>query len=528
MAKPSLSSRRTPTRGVHGRPRQRTRCARSVVVPQPIGSRPATRPWQRPASLFALWLAAALAFSLLLYAPTLDAFFASDEIPSLASAAPQLGKTWLDCLGQLHNGFYRITMLGTTHLLTAIFGYSPLAFHLTSVLFHALACAVAGLVALRFYGRAWAGWLATLLAAAHVGGYAVGLMISNISDAHLALGLLGGLLGWDHWLVERRRGGLAVAALGFALCLVAKETCLIYPAALLLWGLARGGVQGLTRRDRAILAAFFAVALAYAAWGYHTQVSKADSYVSIGLLSPSPRNYLRQWADYLNSAFLPYLNVLAAPGDMLRLPHAVYWALRLAMLATLGTAAWRFFARGPRGRWPSCLLLLAALSLALPSLLAGPPQARYIYLPLQFTTLLLVGALVRLHGRRRAALAGVMALLWAWMIAGFYLSPTIRGYLTMAERVERFVGETRRLAPTWPTGAQIAIYDHPERTHEGFRWVYSQLLFNVFIPEARATVQLDQVTSQTSRAYRFDGQRLVELPQEPKISKLTPKNGQFN
>jgi hypothetical protein len=69
----------------------------------------------------------------------------------------------------------------------------------------------------------------------------------------------------------------------------------------------------------------------------------------------------------------------------------------------------------------------------------------------------------------------------------------------------------KRLAPGWAPHSRIAIYNHPHPGSPPWRWSYCQQLFNIFIPEAHATVALDTITSDTAYVYRFEKNRLIEV-----------------
>ena len=490
-------------------------------------------PSPRPDRLFWRYALAAFLVSLVLYAPALNAFFIVDDLSTLAHVAPQTGHSWWSVLTPESNGFLRVTREASARVLLALCGMRPLPFHLLGLAVHSLVAALAGLLALRLPGgRPAAGWLAALLMAAHIGAWSSATMLGNFCDAYLALGLLGGLLAWLAWLEHGRRRDLALALAGFIFAAISKETAMVAPALVTLLTLAANdcGLQiadcGLnsenagnssvprSRRIWMMMGALWLAAGAFAAWVVWSQAHHATSYLGIGALSHSPKNFARQFADFAASTLVPFLHLLAWPAALPALANGALWAIRALVLAGLGVVAVRFFIR-PRGRWTAFLILAAAVPLLPPSLLTAKPNARFVYAALPFVCAALARALAEWRGARRAALAAV-GTLWLTFAAGFYASPTLRDYRRDCRQVGAFVEQTRQAAPGWERGATIAIFNHPHPAPPEWRWVYGQLIYNLFIPEARATLALDAITPQTRRAYRFENGKLVELPLAPR------------
>jgi peptidoglycan/LPS O-acetylase OafA/YrhL len=210
---------------------------------------------------------------------------------------------------------------------------------------------------------------------------------------------------------------------------------------------------------------------------------------------------------------MPYLYVIEPPGGQPSLPNAFYWSLRLPLLAGMAALAWSF-ARRPTGRWTAALALMAAVGLLPACIFTGPPTPRFIYTALPFVCLIWARGLTEWRGGPRRALSVAAAVVWIGFVIGFYASPTLQLYRVSAARLGRFTAEVERLAPDWPRGAEIAIFDHPVPRGD-WQWVYAQLVFDVFIPEAGARLVLDYTTSRTQRAYRFTDEGLVEMPRNP-------------
>jgi hypothetical protein len=466
-------------------------------------------PWR----LGAYWFAAAFLLSLILYALELRCFFISDELSLLASVAPQTGKNWVNCLTPCSNGFLRAPTFLMARGLIDLFGFSPLPFHLACLLIHALAATLTGCLAWRLLGESpRTGWIAVLLFATHLGAYPSAMMLANSCDSMLTVGILGGILAWERWTANGGRAWLAACAACFAFAIVAKESAIIFPALLFLLTLVYGHAP---RRRWIALAGFGLAAALYAGVIYTRQSHTPISYLATGTLSFSPKNYCRQLADFSISTIVPFLHVAALPlGGRLNIPHAVLWGLRLLTLTGLVALAVQFL-RSPRGRLNHGLALSAAAGLLMPSLYAGKPDARFIYLALPFVCILLASLFI--HSRRavRAALSCGVIILWGLFTLSFFTSETLTSYRSNARDVGRFTHEVIRLAPDWKPGSTIAIFNHPYPNPSEWRWVYCQLIFNIFIPQARATLALDAITPETARAYRFNGRELILVPLRP-------------
>ena len=454
------------------------------------------------------WFAAAFVLSLILYATTLNAFFIDDEVSNLVAVAPQAGRTWADTFGPVSNGFWRIAMQVTFRLLAMLFGLTPLPFHLTCLLVHSVAAALVGLLAWRIVERPAAGWIAALLFTAHLGAYGSGIMVANIGDSFLAIAVLVGLLAWDRWLDTDRRRWLAATFLAYLFAIASKETAVVFPILLFLWMLVRG--QTRRRRVWIALGVVTVTAAAYGALGFYMQSTRPGSYLDANRLIFSPKNFARQLADYTISTLIPFLHVVEWPVRHFSLPHPAYWTIRFGVLGVLAVVGVRFVRR-PRGRWLHWAVLSAATGLLLPSLLTGRPQVRFLYVALPFTCIGLSGAIVWWSGARRMVLMGFVAIMWTLFVAGFYTSTSLAYYRRATASVERFVREVQRISPQWEPHATVAIFDYPQPGTHGQQWVACQIIFNLFILEADARLSLDRITPETRYAYRFDGERLVEV-----------------
>ncbi len=509
------------------------------------------------------WFFASLTISLILYWPSLNSFFLGDDISNIANVAPQLAKGWLDAFRPISNGFFRPAILLTTRALVVACGLRPIFFHLACLILHSLVCVLTGFLARCVWKESFlAAWLAVGLMASHLGAYGVATRICNIGEPLLAIGFISGLLAWDQWLERGEKKWLTATAFGFAFALASKETGIMFPALMTLWVLFsrrdapagrlhaederqpetphRGVSTGENRKDdvrlaRRIILVFGVADLVYAGWFVGRQSQTGASYSAGDMVSASPKNFIRQLADYSSSAFLPYLHVIEPPGGSWGLSHSAYWGIRLVVLIFLLFVGVRFALNSAEGRMS--FLILASLVPLLPAcVLTGSPQVRFLYPALPFLCALLGGLTEpRPSGNAQRAtflssdapsrsrlgwsdwtalqkLAALgIALLWISFAVSLYLSPTLIRYRQTARDVERFTAAVQQIAPTWEPGSTVAIFNHPHPGEGEARWIYSQLLFDLFIPEAKAKLVLDAETPQTRYSYRFDVRELTTL-----------------
>ena len=122
-----------------------------------------------------------------------------------------------------------------------------------------------------------------------------------------------------------------------------------------------------------------------------------------------------------------------------------------------------------------------------------------------------------------------MAIGRARFALGAFLASTDRAGIDdetgVAAEVEQFVKEVKQLAPSWEPDSLVSILDHPHPGSAPWRWVYCQLLFNIFAPEAQARLALDVIVPETKYAYRFDGYSLREIPIVPTSTRAPEPDG---
>lgn len=464
-------------------------------------------------------LVAALSFlaSCLLFLPILRTFFLFDDLPMIASVQASGGVLSFDWLAPLSNGFWRPTNKLLFLVLVRFFETSPFLSHLMMLLLHSLVCLLTFRAALLICPESRAfHHLAPVFLLLNVATWPAVSMLANSAELTLALGLLLGVCTLERQLrgdIRRFRFIIGLLA-SLALCLTSKETAIMLPVVLLLWYLARGKRDTRAMRGIAVSSLVFIAYLAISLWA---QWRGGDSYVAEGRVSLAPKLVLRQALDYGISLFFPYLHVLELPGRPLLLSNSTLWGLRLLTLAIATVSAWWLWSRGEkRGRQVLALFAMALAMTAPCWLLRDAPQGRFLYAGLPFVSLgvamLLTAPTFKQRLRRRWCVATLV--LFAFLVPGFWFSGTIRGHASTSAQVEGFVNEMSRHADQWPEGSIIAIANHPHPGPPEFRWVYCQLLFNIFHGEKNWQLRLNADDPQATVRLRWDEQHKVLLPMD--------------
>lgn len=408
------------------------------------------------------------------------------------------------------NGFWRPLPFGLLWLIIENFGPLPLATHLPMVFFHSVN-AVLTMVLARSLG--WSNVLSYFAGAfflINFGGFIAVSTFQNSMDVMMTMFHLGALILVSAGLTKRR---FVLLALFFALAAMCKETAVVFPGLIMAWWFcSRPEIEV---KPRVLITGFLLLCVLagiFAAFVLYIQ-STSESYWSEGRFVIDPVTAFRQWADYLISGFFPYLHIVDLPVFTLKLSHPVLWSLRL--LSALAVAILVLWCWRSRNWLPIVLLLCASFSFGPACFLTTPPRARYLYPALPFFSLFVMWLICKLSGPGRWIASGMIASLSILFIISFYTAPVVRDYRRTAKEVESFVREVKRLAPTWEPGSEVAIYDHPHPGDDPWRWVYCQLLFDLFTPKTRAELVIDTTTADTRYAYRFKAGRLTELENEP-------------
>ena len=295
----------------------------------------------------------------------------------------------------------------------ALFGLSPVAFHLHSVLWHAAAGVLALLLLHRLVGRVIPATIGATVWALHPMHVEAVAWISSRGDVAMGACVFGALL-----LVLRSDGRdrrLACALAVGAIAMLYKETAVVLPALVFAVRLMRP-VEGPPGRVAPALRAalpFVAVSAGYLAYRGLVQVGEtahATSFVLGGSTAGTFSTMFRGMGAYLVSAVLPVrtdTDWYLTPTTSLWIPSALAW---LAVLVALVATAIRTRARLPLVAAAITIYLFPLIPVAnWPFQLGIPTAERFLYVSLLGLALIVAGAATR----RRvipAAVAAIFAL----------------------------------------------------------------------------------------------------------------------
>ena len=345
----------------------------------------------------------------------------------------------------------------------ALWGRSPLGFHLTSLLLHAATTLLVHAVALRLLVSGPAAWFAAALFALHPCHAEAVLWVSARADLLCALFYLAAFLCHLRGRIETR-GRLAwwtASAALLALSLMAKEMAVTLPAVVMLEIALFPRGETLGRRLRGpFLAA--AVVVFYLVWRSSV----------IGPLGLPPRPFALApgdpgFASQGLVASLQYLAdlVLFVPADpVVTRPFWQGHPFALALVATLAAATLLSLLRAVRG--PQRGFALGFTALALLPVLPLTVGEHFLYLP-SFGYCLLVGAKlapsdVPASARSRAPLVALGVL-----IAAVALARTL-AFGTLAHAARQSVDDALAAWDAMPRAAEVLVVDLPGPAALGF------------------------------------------------------------
>lgn len=310
-------------------------------------------------------------------------------------------------------------------------------FHLSNILLHALACALAFLAVRRLSGSAATGAATAFLFALHPSHIAAVAWISSRKDL---LMLAFALAALHFYLQAKARGGLwrqALSLLCFVLCALSKSTLLLLPVFLWLVELAEM-LRGRARRNRLPnwpnwraliaplprLAPFFAAALAVAFINLGAQIADTRT-TGLDYVLLKGQAHLNYWG--LLSGVLEGRPLYDKPELELISLHSFASLAGIAAPFIVMLFAWR---KGRRTLFLGVAWIVLALAPALLFPVITYMADRYLYAPsLGFCWLLGAGIMALFHGvhnylqtrpkRRRQIAAAAAALLLALPAALF-------------------------------------------------------------------------------------------------------------
>ena|GEM_PF-7064304 len=450
-------------------------------------------------------------FALVLYSPILNAFFIFDELSLISQCDPNQGKSWIDCLLPIINGFWRPLMLLSGRTLLTLFGYNPVPFHVFPIMLFSVCSVLTSMLGARMgLSRAWC-FSSSFLLIAHFGAFPAVSQLGNVNDLFLSASILCGILAFDSWVKIRKTQAWILVC--FLVSLASKETGVIFPAILVLWSLRYKG-ECLKRNTKILFGALFLVSLLSVVKTMLLQKVSLHTYMMDERLGFSLKAFIRQGADYIFSMIFPFIHIAQFPFFPIRLPHVVLWMIRGGIFVVSAVVFIGALINNNKRDW-GILLAMAYVAVFFPSLLNTAPEGRFIFSALPFMVLLLCLILRRLKGKLLYGGVAIVCAIWLLFVMGFFRSHTVTGYTKLSRDVEVFIDQAKKAAPAWKKGDHITVFNHP---HPGgfWRWSYCQQLFNIFVPEPRVTLVLDRITSKTTHAYRYESSRLkeIEIPRQ--------------
>ena len=387
---------------------------------------------QRPAS--ALFLAGAV---FLIYWQAIFAYYLDDDFQWLVTRWAFTPSNLLDISGQSH--FYRPIIELYFWIGSPLFGGSPVAFHLASIVLHLVNCGLLYLLATTLGLRRGFAWIAALLFAVQPGYVAAVAWVGAIAET---IGAFFGCVSILALIQHRRTGRripLAVSVTAFALSLLTHESSVVFLPLLVLADRTIGTWRWRWSELVRVYAGFLAVTVAYLAID----------------LAINTRNYVVVEGEYrigwhmVNSVF-GYIASLYV-GERTWLAHMLVAAV-LALILIRGHA---------RARYAVAWMVIAIMPFA-PFVFGN--VSRYLYLPaMGFAMLMAEGASgldawlrPRWSTVARTALLGVLIAFAAIRFGNF----ARRGVADITGRMEAyrtFLTELRRTHPTLENLAVVPV-----------------------------------------------------------------------
>jgi protein O-mannosyl-transferase len=320
-----------------------------------------------------------------------------------------------------YSPFYYRPMVVLTYLVDGTLGGgSPLPFHATPILLHALAACLALLLFLRLLGpnATAAATVGALAFAVHPAHTEVAAWMAGRGDAIATVGVLVALLAWGRWLETPGWGWLAAGAGGLLFGLLGKEAAIVGAplAAALPWiwprQRRRHAAKPLLLWGAIAAAVVLYVVLRASGPGFAPGVAPASAAGAVDVLGT-----LGVYAESVLWPATAGVVLTAAPSDTF---HVLLGLVALG-LWTGGVvwAAWRFSVLSLWALSWLALGLVPPLLLVVRSLSETPVADRYLYLPSVALALLAALAFARLPKRgERPGLCAAAVVLAVWAVLG--------------------------------------------------------------------------------------------------------------
>jgi len=244
-----------------------------------------------------VWLAVILVLTFLTFVWTCAFGWVYDDLPQIPGNTDlrwdRLGYLFTHHLWSFAGGvqearFYRPLLALWFLLNKTLFGLNPHWFHLTAVLAHVLATALAFLIARKTLNDGAGALLATAIFGMHPLQTESASWISSVNDALTAALCFASFLAYKRARTEPRRSGLwwAVAGASFALALLMKEVSAMLPAIVLvdLWSESPAAAEPQDKRHGTVLvsAVYGSVGMAWLVVRHHVLGQLVASRSAIG------------------------------------------------------------------------------------------------------------------------------------------------------------------------------------------------------------------------------------------------------
>jgi hypothetical protein len=418
---------------------------------------------------------------LFIYWNALSAYYLDDDFQWLVTRWVFQPSNLLDISGQSH--FYRPVIELYFWIASPLFGGSPVAFHLASILLHIANCGLVYLLASTLGLRRGFAWIAALLFAVQPGYVAAVAWVGAIAET---IGAFFGLISILTLIRYRRRAPLpsrsapssharegwwlSVSVIAFALSLLTHESSVVFLPLLLLADWTIGAWRWKLPELARVYGAFVVVTLGYLA---------VDLTINAGNYIVTEGEYRIGW--HMVTSVLSYIASLYV-GERTWLAHTLVGAV-LAWILVRGNA---------RARYAVAWMVIAILPFA-------PFQfgnvSRYLYLPaIGFAMLMAEGASglegwLRSRGWSvaRTAVIGVL-IAFAAVRFGKFAREGVSDISARMEAYRTFLTALRQTHPTLENGAVVTIDAETEKEMP-LRFVEAAVQWEYKNPTVRVTVR---------------------------------------
>jgi hypothetical protein len=403
----------------------------------------------------------------LIYWNAIFAYYLDDDFQWLVTRWVFTPSNLLDISGQSH--FYRPVIELYFWIGLPLFGGSPVAFHLASIVLHVANCWLLYLLATTLGLRRGFAWIAALLFAVQPGYVAAVAWVGAIAETIGAFFGCVSILALIRYRRTGRGSWISVSVVAFAFSLLTHESSIVFLALLVLADWTIGGWRWKWAELARVYAAFVIVTLGYLA--VDLSINAANYIVVEG-------EYRIGW-HMVNSVF-GYIASLYV-GERTWLAHALVGVV-LASILVRGNA---------RARYAVAWMIIAIMPFA-PFVFGN--VSRYLYLPaMGFAMLMAEGASGlegwlrgRVQNAARVALIVVLIAFTAVRFANF----ARRGVADITARMESyrtFLTALRQTHPSLENGAVVPV-DATTEKEMPLRFLEAAVQWEYKNPTLRVTV----------------------------------------